>query len=85
MDINWFKAVDSIFIRFQNRFRFDCTDWAKTGSIVWKFKVLTFTIETEPGEVPDPVDLNPNDEWADMGDGEIGSSGGKTDYVWDDM
>lgn len=48
-------------------------------------KVLTFTIETKPSEVPDPVDLNPNDEWSDMDDGGMDSSSGKTDYVWDDM
>lgn len=30
-------------------------------------KVLTFTIETKPSGTPDPVDLNPNDEWAGMG------------------
>lgn len=30
-------------------------------------KVLTFTIETKLSGTPDPVDLNPNDEWARMG------------------
>lgn len=48
-------------------------------------KVLTFTIESEPGEVPDPVDLNPNDEWSDMGDGDMEAPGGVTTYVWEDM
>ena len=48
-------------------------------------KVLTFTIESEPSEVPDPVDLNPNDEWSDMGDGDMESPGGVSTYVWDDM
>ena len=48
-------------------------------------KVLTFTIESESGEVPDPVDLNPNDEWSDMGDGSMESPGGVTTYVWEDM
>ena len=48
-------------------------------------KVLTFTIESEPSEVPDPVDLNPNDEWSDMGDGDMESPGGGSTYVWDDM
>lgn len=43
-------------------------------------KVLTFTIEDEPGEVPDPVDLNPNDEWSEIeGDGIV------TDYIWEKM
>lgn len=31
-------------------------------------KVLTFTIKTKPSGTPDPVDLNPNDEWAGMGE-----------------
>lgn len=48
-------------------------------------KVLTFTIESEPSETPDPVDLNPNDEWSDMGDGNMESPGGVTTYVWEDM
>lgn len=48
-------------------------------------KVLTFTIETEPGEIPDPVDLNPDDEWSDMYDDGMDSSGGETDYIWEDM
>lgn len=43
-------------------------------------KILTFTIESEPGEVPDPVDLNPNDEWSDIGGDEA-----VTDYIWEDM
>lgn len=43
-------------------------------------KVLTFTIETEPGEIPPPVDLNPNDEWSDIDDSEVVS-----DYVWEDL
>lgn len=48
-------------------------------------KVLTFTIESEPAEVPEPVDLNPNDEWSDMEDGGIESEGNRTTYVWEDM
>lgn len=49
-------------------------------------KVLTFTIEREPGEVPDPVDLLPGDEWSDIGAGEdIGAPGGVSSYVWEDM
>lgn len=49
-------------------------------------KVLTFTIETEPGEeLPPPVDMNPNDEWSDMGDEGMESPGRKTTYVWEDM
>ena len=26
-------------------------------------KILSLQIEDEPGDVPDPVDLNPHDEW----------------------
>ena len=43
-------------------------------------KVLTFTIEDEPREIPEPVDLNPNDEWSEIeGDGVV------TDYIWEPM
>lgn len=61
----------------------------RDGSIyvphVDEHKVLTFTIENEPAEVPGPVDLNPNDEWSDMGDGAMGHPGGQSAYVWKDM
>lgn len=40
--------------------------------------VLTFTLEESPVSVPDPVDLNPNDEWSAI-DGESIA----TDYVWE--
>ena len=43
-------------------------------------KVLSFTIEDSPGEIPDPVDLNPHDEWGNIDDSEIVS-----DYVWEKM
>ena len=43
-------------------------------------KVLTWTIETEAGELPDAVDLNPNDEWSGIDDSEV-----TTDYVWESM
>lgn len=48
-------------------------------------KILTFTIEDEPAEAPEPVDLNPNDDWSDIGEGGMDSPGVKTDYVWEDM
>lgn len=48
-------------------------------------KILTFTIEDEPAEVPDPVDLNPNDEWSDIGGDSIDEPGGETTYIWEDM
>lgn len=51
-------------------------------------KVLTFTIEAEPGEeLPPPIDMNPNDEWSDMGDegGDMESPGVATSYVWEGM
>lgn len=41
-------------------------------------KVLTFTIEKEPGEVPPPTDLNPNDDWGGMDDTTV-----QTDYIWE--
>lgn len=43
-------------------------------------KILSFTIEYEPGEVPEPVDLNPSDEWSG-----IEGSGIETDYIWETM
>lgn len=43
-------------------------------------KVLTFTIEAEPAKLPDPIDLNPNDEWSEINEDEA-----QTDYVWEDM
>lgn len=61
----------------------------KDGSVyvphVDAHKVLTFTIETAPGEIPEPVDLNPNDEWVDMGGDGMDSPGNETGYVWEDM
>lgn len=30
-------------------------------------KVLTFTIESSPSDVPGSVDMNPNDDWSEMG------------------
>lgn len=61
----------------------------KDGAIymphVDEHKVLTFTIENEPGDIPDPVDLNPNDEWSDMGDGGMDGPGGESTYVWENM
>ena len=43
-------------------------------------KILTFTIEEEPTGIPDPVDLNPNDEWVEIDETE---NEVVTDYVWD--
>ena len=43
-------------------------------------KILSFTIEAEPQGVPDPVDLNPFDEWSGIGDDEV-----KTDYIWESL
>lgn len=50
-------------------------------------KVLTFTIEDEPGEIPEPIDMNPNDEWSDIGGDtdDMDSPGLSTSYVWEDM
>lgn len=43
-------------------------------------KVLTFTIETEPTEPPEPIDLMPSDDWSSIDGSEV-----KTDYVWESM
>lgn len=43
-------------------------------------KILTFTIEDMSGELPDPVDLNPFDEWQDMDDSDV-----ESDYVWEEI
>lgn len=58
------------------------------GGIVYvphvdEYKVLTFTIEDVAdldGTVPDPVDLNPSDEWSDVDEDTVVS-----DYVWEDL
>jgi len=42
-------------------------------------KILSWNLADEPGEVPDPTDLNPNDEWYDIDD----EVSGKTDYIWE--
>lgn len=63
----------------------------KDGSVyvphVDEHKILTFTIESEPGELPDPVDMNPNDEWSDIRDNgdDMDSAGSETGYVWEGM
>ena len=43
-------------------------------------KVLSWSIQEQAGEIPDPVDLNPNDEWNAVDDTALSS-----DYVWEDM
>lgn len=43
-------------------------------------KVLTFTIENMAGEIPDPVDLNPFDEWSDIVENDETS-----EYIWEEM
>ena len=43
-------------------------------------KILTFTIEDEPKGVPDPVDLNPFDEWSEIEGADV-----VTDYIWEQM
>ena len=43
-------------------------------------KVLSFTVEDAPVEPPEPVDLNPFDEWSGINDGDEAS-----DYIWEDM
>lgn len=48
-------------------------------------KVLTFTIESAAVEPPDPVDLNPHDEWNDLGGDNEGSADLPTSYEWEEM
>lgn len=43
-------------------------------------KILTFTVEENPDGVPEPVDLNPFDEWSHIDDGKNPS-----DYIWESM
>ena len=43
-------------------------------------KVLTFTIEKEPSSIPNPTDLNPNDEWSSIDESTI-----DTEYVWENI
>lgn len=43
-------------------------------------KILSWTIEDEPGEIPAPIDLNPYDEWS-----HIDSSTVETEYAWESM
>lgn len=47
-------------------------------------KILTFTLEDAPAEPPGPVDLDPLDEWGDIGDGGMDAPV-KSSYVWEDM
>lgn len=64
--------------------------WKNLGRVVGKdgvvyvphideHKIMTFTIEDEPGVIPDPVDLNPFDEWEPIEDEGI------TDYIWESI
>ena len=43
-------------------------------------KILSWTVESRATEVPDPVDLNPFDEWSSVDDNTVVS-----DYIWEDM
>ena len=43
-------------------------------------KILSWTIEDKPNGIPDPVDLNPFDEWQD-----IDSSSIESDYIWEQL
>ena len=43
-------------------------------------KILTFTIEKSPQEVPGPVDLNPFDEWVGIEGSDLTS-----DYTWESL
>lgn len=43
-------------------------------------KILSWAVEEKAGGVPDPVDLNPFDEWSEVDDSET-----QSDYIWEDM
>ncbi len=43
-------------------------------------RILSFTVESSPGDIPEPVDLNPNDEW-----GAVEGEGAASGYVWEEM
>lgn len=47
-------------------------------------KILSFTLEDAPGEVPGPVDLNPADEWGSIEEGGMDVPA-ETSYVWEDI
>lgn len=42
-------------------------------------KVLSWVIDDKPGAIPEPVDLNPNDEWEPV------EEDGESEYPWEDM
>lgn len=48
-------------------------------------KVLTFTLESNPTGAPDPVDMNPNDEWSEIENNGIDAQGATTSYIWEKM
>ena len=43
-------------------------------------KILSWTVESRAEDVPEPVDLNPFDEWNNIDDKEV-----VTDYIWESM
>lgn len=43
-------------------------------------KILSWTIEDNASNIPDPVDLNPLDEWDGIDENEIDNG-----YIWEDM
>lgn len=63
----------------QNAGRARGTDGVVYVPHVDDYKVLTFTVEEEATGVPDPVDLNPHDEWSTPEDE------GKTQYIWETL
>ena len=42
--------------------------------------VLTFRLEESGGKAPDPVDLNPFDEWENIDKNDM-----QSDYTWESM
>lgn len=68
----------------QNLGRVVGTDGAVYVPHISERKILTFTVEDEPNGIPDPVDMNPSDEWSGISD-----SGTQADtansYTWDSI
>lgn len=76
---------DELVIRFTDGTEKNLGKTISSGGQVYvphvdEHKILTFTIEDKAGEIPDPVDLNPNDEWSGIDDSQLAS-----DYIWEDM
>lgn len=85
------KGIDNVYI-LDDHLHIVFTDGTDTdlGSVVGadgkvyiphidEHKILSWTLEEKAQEIPDPVDLNPFDEWEEI------EEDGDTDYYWEDM